>query len=140
VEPGACTPDVLECFPEPDATIPRLSNRCAADTLTCIMNCGAVGGAACQDACLAEDATPPDPDGNTCEDCLNNNNLACIIDNGCGDQFTAINDCSAANTCPDLACIEANCAAQIATFQTCAQGVAPAVCQPDINACFAPAG
>ena len=111
-----------------------LRGRCGSATVECLVAC-AREDVACQSACLDAD---PDPAG--CTQCLDVNELACYLDEGCVRQWDALTCCPAYATCVSsadfAACVESSCAREWELFRGCSSFVDPATCEPIVRACF----
>lgn len=108
--------------------------RCSATTSACVEGCST---GACQSACLEADDTPPlNVDGRIigCSDCLNVQNTACAVAEGCQEEWEAFRCCEAA--CGDLACAGQCQNTHRSALTTCYQPFARD-CQSALMECFA---
>ena len=110
--------------------------RCSMDTLTCLMGCA---DAACQNACIDADTTPPVDVGGgatiNCLGCLNLQTFACGSMNGCGTQWGAWNCCLEACTDPNPDNCFPMCMTEQNAFFGCLDGLGT-TCQSALLSCF----
>ena len=131
--PGTDTGGARTCeemlTPLPGEALPR----CAADTLNCIMACGA--DAMCQFTCTMDDTTPGVDAGGAiidCAGCWNYQTLYCLDSQGCHTQLSAFfcciedNGCTDPNNCPA-------CNAQLSAVNACTP---TGSCNDALLACF----
>ncbi|MFT5357954.1 MAG: hypothetical protein ACI9KE_005191 [Polyangiales bacterium] len=107
--------------------------RCSAATTACVEECST---GACQMACLEADDTPPlNIEGRiiSCLDCLNIQNTACAVAEGCQAEWDAFRCCEA--DCLDLACAGACQNTHRAALNACYQEFGRS-CQPAVMECF----
>lgn len=111
--------------------------RCARSTLTCIRACTT---SVCRQACIDADTTPPSTVGSIdCADCLSLQDLACLDDAGCGDEWARY-ECCYEDNCPpgSPASCATPCNAVRTAWNSCASG---STCYIDAGfslQCFAP--
>jgi hypothetical protein len=118
------------CVEECATNIVNLYNGqpCAAATLSCLEACY---DAACQYMCLMNDPNPTN-----CLECLQQNTISCVNQNGCQSDWDLFNCCIERN-CPQdpSSCSETTCNSQNQSHQQCLNGTANQ-CGPQQIACF----
>jgi len=119
----SCAP---QTFPAPTP------NVCANSTLVCLMACE---DQACADACFAAD-----PAGMACEDCFQEDLIACATANGCDVDFGCFLECGNTNcaSAPDVgACLMTSCGPEITAFDACiSSALMTPACAGAGSACF----
>lgn len=107
--------------------------RCSAATTACVEGCST---GACQTACFEADDTPPlNIDGRIidCLGCLNIQNTACAVAEGCQAEWDAFRCCE--EGCVDLACAGECQNTHRAALNACYQEFGRS-CQPAVMECF----
>lgn len=130
---GACA---AKRAPLPAQVMPR----CADATRLCMNACA--GDQSCENTCIAQDTTPPVA-GVGCNECLQNQLLACAETGGCHDAIADVLCCGERECPPGSAggCFQTKCANAFTGFIYCVAYAAPECLDRnvgDVRACFAP--